>query len=62
MNLKMLVGLIVSLLIVDFALALEQPEYTVTEDYDEWEVRHYKPYIAAKTRVEGSLFSTYKSF
>ncbi len=55
MNMKKLLGLMLALFGMEFALALEQPEYVVVAEYDEWEVRHYKPYIAAMTRVTGSF-------
>jgi hypothetical protein len=40
------------------ALALEEPEYTVLEQSDDWELRLYEPYIVAETRVEGNLRQT----
>ena len=39
-------------------MALEEPEYTVLERSDDWELRLYEPYIVAETRVEGNLRET----
>ena len=37
------------------AVALEEPEYTVLEQSEDWELRRYEPYIVAETHVEGDL-------
>ncbi len=37
------------------AMALEQPDYTVIETSDGFEIRHYEPYIVAEVTVDGSM-------
>ena len=37
------------------AMALEEPGYTVIETFDEFELRHYPPYLVAEVDVEGSF-------
>ncbi|MEM1411107.1 MAG: heme-binding protein [Pseudomonadota bacterium] len=34
---------------------LEEPDYTVIESFDEWELRRYAPYLVAETVVDGDL-------
>jgi hypothetical protein len=37
------------------ATALEEPEYTVIGEYDEFELRHYPPYLVAEVDVPGGF-------
>ena len=37
------------------AMALEEPDYTVIEAFDEFELRHYPPYLVAEVDVEGGF-------
>lgn len=37
------------------AMALEEPDFTVIAEFDEWELRLYDPYLVAETRVDGDL-------
>ena len=55
---KALVIAALMLAAAETALALEEPEYTVLEQADDWELRLYQPYIVAETRVEGNLRQT----
>jgi hypothetical protein len=36
-------------------MAYEQPEYTVVERYDDFELRRYDPYIVAETDIHGNF-------
>jgi hypothetical protein len=36
-------------------MALEEPGYTVIETFDEFELRHYPPYLVAEVDVEGGF-------
>jgi hypothetical protein len=36
-------------------MALEEPDYTVIETFDEFELRHYPPYLVAEVDVEGGF-------
>ena len=36
-------------------MALEEPEYTVVNQYDEFEIRHYSEYIVAEVDVDGDF-------
>ena len=37
------------------AMAYEQPEYTVVERYDDFELRRYDPQIVAETDIYGNF-------
>lgn len=37
------------------AMALEEPDYTVIAEFEDWELRLYDAYRVAETRVEGDL-------
>jgi hypothetical protein len=37
------------------AMALEEPDYTVVESTDSYEIRHYPPYLVAEVDVRGDL-------
>ena len=61
MNPWRLVVFMAALLLVgapERSLALEEPEYTVLQQSEDWELRRYEPYIVAETRVEGNLRQT----
>lgn len=48
------VFLILSLIAGQSAMALEEPQYEVLAEFDDFEVRHYDPYIVAEVDVSGN--------
>jgi hypothetical protein len=55
---KALTVLLTTLLLLGWqlpAMALEEPDYTVIETFDEFELRHYPPYLVAEVDVEGGF-------
>jgi hypothetical protein len=54
MRLGLLCGFII-LLFANFAMAIEEPKYTLVEKFGEFELRAYAPKVLAETLVEGSL-------
>lgn len=54
----LLAGFLVLALLITAAettVALEEPQFTVIEHFDDWELRQYAPYLVAETRVDGNL-------
>ena len=49
-----IVGLLL-FLVSGAAMAIEEPQYTVVESGDNYEIRQYEPYIVAEVTVDGSL-------
>lgn len=39
------------------AMAIEEPDYKVIDAYDQFEVRHYEPYLVAEVDVSGGMNS-----
>ena len=39
------------------AMALEEPQYTVLDSTDHYEVREYEPYIVAEVDIDGGMGS-----
>lgn len=52
---KMLLAAMSFAMLHSVASALEEPEYTVVSTYDEFELRHYPPYLVAEVDVSGDL-------
>ena len=46
---------LISIIIASNVMAIEIPEYTVIEQNDKFELRHYQPQLIAETVVSGSL-------
>ena len=45
------------------AMAIEEPDYKVIDAYDQFEVRHYEPYLVAEVDVSGGINSAgYRAF
>lgn len=45
----------ISFLWQPLAMALEEPEYTVIETFDDFELRHYPPYLVAEVDAQGDF-------
>ena len=45
--------LLLTMLLVNTAMALEEPEFAVLATTDDYEIRHYPPYIVAEVDVAG---------
>jgi hypothetical protein len=51
---RLLLGLI-TVLLTEYSMAIEEPTYTVIEATEAFELRAYEPMIVAETRVSGTL-------
>ena len=43
------------LVLTEYSMAIEEPNYTVIETFDAFELRAYEPMIVAETLVSGTL-------
>lgn len=56
MTMRHLAGFALLLLVVPAAsMAIEEPDYRVVRQFEEFELRHYPPYIVAEVDVEGDF-------